>query len=86
MNSFPMLVRCNHAQWRGLTPEERYHIISDWEMLGSQPGGVYYPTIGHRLYMLWYVEHPNHSVRSGDILLSIKIDSWPMGFEKDGEA
>ena len=86
-DSFPMLMRCNLAQWRGLTQEERTRIDQDWKTLGPlRPGGVYYHSVGHAHYTLWEVEGPGHNGSSADQLLSIKVDHWPLEFEQWSKA
>ena len=81
-----MIMRCNLAQWRGLTQEERWEIDHDWKHFGHfHAGGIYYPSVGHAHYTLWEVVGPGHDGGSADQLISIKVDHWPMAFEPWGK-
>ncbi|MGH7273423.1 MAG: hypothetical protein ACREIQ_03040 [Nitrospiria bacterium] len=80
MDAFPMFARCALAQWNGYNLGERMQITADWALGHS----VYYPSLGHKLHVIWAVQHdPPTAPSAADHLISIKIDSWPLEFEPE---
>ena len=79
MTAWPMIETCLRQQWQGLTEEERLRIDADWAVL--RPGGVYLSSLGHDHFTIWRVEGWGHYNTTGDQLMSVKIDHWPLECE-----
>ena len=76
-----MLARCWQAQWRGFTSEEQAYMEQE-----SDRGHPTFIALGHDQYNIWVVDHFTAgwayplTRRSGDQLISVKVDHWPTDF------